>query len=141
MGHMRGKTIRGAWLLAVCLALAPVQAWAQGGVTDGFGGVGYAPADPSLWVPLGSTRPEDGGLFLYGEALLYRQSSPLKDQQVAVRGFILADDSVDLAPPLSSGVFIGSRTEALNTKQASGPGSYQPGFETGIGWKFKDQTS
>jgi hypothetical protein len=107
----------------------------------GFGGVSYAPPDPQLWLPLGSTRPEDGGCFVWGEYIMYRQSNPMKDQQVAVRGFILADDSVNIAPPLSSGVFIGSRDEVLNTKQVSGPGTYQPGFVTGIGWKFKDQSS
>src|SRR4051812_20650331 len=55
MGLMRGKTIRGAWLLAfgLALALAPGQTRAQDAT-------GYAPADPQIPLPLGSTRPEDG---------------------------------------------------------------------------------
>jgi hypothetical protein len=36
---MRGKSFRGAWLLAAFLALAPGAAWGQ------FGAAGYAPAD------------------------------------------------------------------------------------------------
>jgi hypothetical protein len=138
---MRGKSIWGAWLLAVGLALTTRPALAQEfGTGDalGFGAVGYAPADPQVWAPLGSTHIELGGIYLYTEYVMYHQTNPLKDQQVAVRGFVTTDDSVPGTPVGSSGVFIGSRDEALNVKQVNGPTTYTPGFKLGVGWKFQD---
>jgi hypothetical protein len=136
--------------LAACAVVAPGRAWAQpptvlqygpgyGGTTDaGFGAAGYAPPPYIPWSPLGSSRPEDGGLFLFGEAVMFRQTNPIQGQVVGVRGFIATDDTVPGVPPGSSGVFVGSRSEALNTSQVSGPSTYEPGFELGMGWKFKD---
>jgi hypothetical protein len=126
---MRGKTIWGAWLLVACVALAPVGAYAQDAT-------GYAQPDWELPVPLGSTRPEDGGLFLFGEYVMFRQTNPLKDQLVAVRGFVAVDDTV--LGPGTAGTFIGSRVSALDVHQITGPNGYQPGFAFGAGWKFKD---
>jgi hypothetical protein len=146
---MRGKTIWGACLLAAGLALAPGLARAQdnrtiahtvGEIQDtGFGAAGFAPEDPILWNPLYSTRPEDGGFYAWGQYVMYRQTNPLVDQQVAVRGFIAVDDSV--LGPGTAGTFIGTRNEALNVSQLAGPNSYQPGFEAGLGWRFRDGTT
>jgi hypothetical protein len=74
-------------LAALALALAPGLAPAQ---SQQFVQQ-YAPADPQLPIPLGSTRPEDGGFYTYGKALLYRQSNPLREQLVAVRGLFAYD--------------------------------------------------
>src|SRR5436190_17715688 len=76
MGLMRRMTFRGAWWLVAWLALAP-------GVTNAQQ---YAPADPHLWLPLGSTRPEDGGFYVFANYVMFRQTNPLRSQPVAVRG-------------------------------------------------------
>src|SRR5439155_15449304 len=80
MGLMRGISIRGAcrrrlWgggmgLLLTCwLILSPSARGSD--VPD------YAPAHPQLPIPLGSTRPEDGGPFVYAQYVMYRQTDPL----------------------------------------------------------------
>jgi hypothetical protein len=120
------------------MVLAPgSQATAQFsvlGTTDGS--PGYAPADPQLPVPLGSTRPEDGGLFVDAQGVLYAQTNPLKNQPLAFRGFIITD-------PNGFGIgnvgrFIGSGQKALDVGYLTGTESWQPGTQVGIGWKFKD---
>lgn len=135
-----------AGLLAAVFALAPSWAAAQPGGPVGFpssgggptGYPGYAPHDESqLVTPLGSTRPEEGGFFIAGTYVMYRQTNPLKDQLIAVRGFVATDSSV-LGIPGSQGTFIGSRTEALDTHQVSGPTSWEPGFRIEAGYKFVD---
>src|SRR5262245_948847 len=78
---MCGKTSWGTMVLGVCLALWPAQAPAQQ----------YAPADPQVPIPYGSTRPEDGGLYTFGMFGMYRQTNPLRNQLVAVRGFYAYD--------------------------------------------------
>jgi hypothetical protein len=204
-------TIRGALLLAACLTLAPASALAQ------EGSPGYAPADPQLPLPLGSTRPEDGGLYTFGRFVYFHTNNPLRAELVAVRGFVASDNSIPSsvtpggvgfqqiipfnpingvlnngAPlpifpagtpnpftlpgittsifnnngnlqsqsvaaagfvfnvPATAGLvnstfiagqFVGSGTEALNVANLNGQGSYQPGFEIGLGWKFRDGSS
>jgi hypothetical protein len=39
------------------------------------------------------------------------------------------------------GTFLGSGAEALNVNQLTGQETYQPGFEVGAGWKFKNGSS
>jgi hypothetical protein len=39
---------------------------------------GYVPADPSIWAPQGSARPEDGGFYFSAGVLIFRQTSPHK---------------------------------------------------------------
>jgi hypothetical protein len=110
----------------------------------------YAPADPQLPVPLGSTRPEDGGFFTTAEFMYFRWNNPLHAQPVAVRGFQVSD--AISAPSLASilvgfpvnpvqfppGTFLGSGDPALNVAQLTGNDSYQAGFRVGLGWKFGD---
>src|SRR5262249_100354 len=75
MGLMRGMNIggagrRGLWgggvglLLLACAAFLPRSAYAES--------VDYAPAYPQLPIPLGSTRPEDGGPFTFTQFVSYR---------------------------------------------------------------------
>jgi hypothetical protein len=116
-----------AWLLTAGLALMPGGGFAQE----------YVPPDPQWPVPLYHARPEAGGLFTFGEYVMFRQTNPLRNQEIAFRGFIDQDGSVTGNP----GTFVGSGQPALNARQAGGPGSYQPGFEVGVGWRFRDGTT
>jgi hypothetical protein len=102
--------------------------------------LGYAPpGSPSLVapLPLGSTRPEDGGLFVAAQALYFTQTVPLKSQVVGVYGFRDRDGSI-------TGVvdqFVGSGAPALNVNQLTGQDTYTIGTEIDIGWKFANGSS
>ncbi|MFO0877228.1 MAG: Lpg1974 family pore-forming outer membrane protein [Gemmataceae bacterium] len=109
---MRGRTLRGVWLLAAVLALAPVGL---------AGAQQYAPADPQIPLPYGSTRPEDGGVYVGARAVLYRQTNPLRDQQIAVRGLYAYDTGGGLQS-VFQGVFFRPRN-ALNLNPVN------PGFD------------
>jgi hypothetical protein len=138
---MRRITVWGAGLLAALAALTPGGAFAAGGGPNGEGAPDYAP--PGTWLdlplPLYSTHPDLGGPFVFGGFALYRETNPLTDQPVAYRGFIV---TTPIAPggswPFPQGAFIGNRTVALDTHQVTGPGTYQPGFTIGAGWKCQD---
>ena len=133
---MRAKSIWRAGLLAVILAavlvLAPGTAHAQ---------LGYAPSDNTLPIPWGSTRPEDGGLYVDTDFLFFRQSMPLKNEVVAQRGFYNINDQDGNIGQFGGANFVGSGTVALDTNQVRGPTSYQPGLDTHIGWKFADEST
>lgn len=119
----------------------------------------YAPPDPQVPLPLYSNRPEAGGFYCAGEFIFWRQTNPLKDQVVAVRGLldfdgtIIADlngagagqagfgtggQTIIIPGQQVPGTFIGSGTTALNTSDVHGPQTYQPGFEVTLGWKFRE---
>ncbi|HZU38513.1 MAG TPA: hypothetical protein VFA18_21490 [Gemmataceae bacterium] len=128
-------------LLVATLALVPATAWGQDNVwgedlivraqnmTDQQP---YAPPDTQFPLPLYSNRPEQGGLFVAGEFIFAKQNRQLDHQLIAVRGIVDVDGSITGVP----GNFLGSGRPALYADQASGPGSYQPGFDVTIGWKF-----
>jgi hypothetical protein len=130
---MRRQTKRWAWLLATGLALAQGTARAQSDAT------GYALPDPNLPLPIGNTHPGEGQFFAAAEFVFFRQTNPMRDQEVAVRGFIPVDDSV--AGFGTATKFIGTGREALDVHSVSGPNSYQPGFNIELGWKFGTSTS
>lgn len=92
------------------------------------------PPDPVWPVPLYHDRPETGGFFAFGEFVMFHQTNPLRHQEIARRGFRDMDGSITGVP----GTFVGSGQPALDARQAGGPGTYQPGFEVGIGWRFRD---
>lgn len=123
---MRRTSIWRALLLTTGM-LTPALASAQG--------IDYAPADPVLPLPLYNTQPGLGGLYLYGDFVYFKLSNPLQGQNVAVRGFVDVDGSVTGGPP---GTFVGSGQPALDVKNVRGPSTYEPGFKTGLGWKFHD---
>ena len=128
---MRRKSFRGAWLMVAWMALAPAMAWGQNP------GATYAPMSSPLPLPIGSTRPEDGGFFVDAQFTFFTMSNPLKAQPVAVRGFRDRDGSV-------TGVvdtFVGSGQQALNVAQLTGQDTYVPGTNLGFGWKFKEGSS
>src|SRR5690349_7219007 len=90
MGHMRTKTLRGAWLLVAWLALAPAVGRAQ---QSGQYVPAYAPSDIQVPLPYGSTRPEDGGLYTGARYVMFRINNPLKAQSLAIRGWRASDNS------------------------------------------------
>jgi hypothetical protein len=124
--------------LAALISLTPERAFAEGDLATSFApGSDYSPPSPTLPLPLYSTRPDVGGLFVAGSYVMYQQTNPIKSQEVAVRGFIAVDDQV-LNAAGSAGTFVGTRNNALDTNQITGPLSYQPGFNVEAGWKFGD---
>lgn len=140
MGLMRIKSVWGAGVLAALAALAVLapgrtlaqESWPQGGFATG-----YAPPAVQLPYPLGSTHPEIGGLFIAGSYIMYHQTNVLQSQEVAVRGFVATDDTV-LGAAGSAGTFVGSRNNALDVNQVTGPYTFVPGFQLEAGWKFGD---
>src|SRR5262249_31476045 len=100
-------------------------------------GQDYSPPDCVYPFPLYHNHPETGGLFAFSEFVLFRQTNPLRNQLIAVRGFR------DIAGTIAgvAGTFVGSGVEALNARDAGGPGTYQPGFKVGLGWRFEDGSS
>lgn len=117
--------IRFIWLLlAGALLGAPSTAFGQD-------------VPPVLFTgPLSHPRYEEGGFFVGLEGLFWRETRPLKNQVIATRGVIDVDGSLTGNP----GSFIGSGDVALNTSQLRGPGSYQPGFDLTLGWRFESGT-
>jgi hypothetical protein len=95
----------------------------------------YSPADPALPLPLYSTQPGLGGLYVSGDFVFFHQSNPLRQQQVAFRGFDDTDGSVTGKAP---GTFVGIGGDALDVNSVRGPSTYEPGFTASIGWKFQD---
>ena len=65
-------------------------------------------------------------------------TNPLRQQQIATRGFVDSDGSVTGLPP---GTFVGRGGDALDTNQVRGPSTYEPGFQYGVGWKFADSST
>jgi hypothetical protein len=97
------------------------------------------PDDPIIPLPLGHDRMENGGFFVAAEFLFWRQTVPLHNQVVAVRGILDQDGSISqaLGGPNVPGSFFGNREAALTTNQVTGPGSYEPGFRITGGWLFE----
>jgi hypothetical protein len=87
-GLMRTRT---GWLVCVLtagIALAPAPGRGQD----------VPPADhPILPLPLYHDRPEKGGFYAAGEFLYWRQTNPIKQQTIAVRGFDDVDGSLQAA--------------------------------------------
>lgn len=121
---MRTRTFWLAWLLTAGMALAPATARAQELPRPDF----------ELPVPLGHDRMDKGGLFVAAEFAMFRQTNPLRHQDLAFRGFVDFNGGVTGVP----GAFVGDHSVALDARDAGGPGTYQPGFKVGIGWRFHD---
>ncbi len=123
------RILLGWYVLALILLLLPTQvATAQILNYEVPYSHGYLPG------PLGHPRYEEGGFFVAIDGLLYKMTNPVVSQSVAVRGFVDVDGSITGV----AGSQVGSFTEALNTTQVSGPGTYQPGFNLTAGWRFEN---
>ena len=94
----------------------------------------FSPATPDYPIPVYRENIEQGGFFTAMEFIMWRMSVPLSHQLIAVRGFY------DLSLGGGSGTLIGSGTPELHADDASGPGSWLPGWKFDIGWKFADGT-
>jgi hypothetical protein len=129
---MRKQTGWLVWLVAAGAALMPAVVYGQG--------ADVGPEDPVIPLPLGHDRMETGGFFMAAEFLFWRQTMPLHDQVVAVRGVLDQDGSISqgLGGPNIPGSFFGSREAALSTGQVTGPGTYEPGFRLTGGWLFEN---
>src|SRR2546427_9732831 len=124
-------------LLALAMALLPTAARAQVRSYE------VPPSAPTYEVPpsatlfpgpLGHPRYEEGGLFVAFEFVYWRATNTMGSQTLAYRGFVDADGSITGFP----GNFVGSFSEALNTNQVSGPGTFQPGTNIAVGWRFQN---
>lgn len=94
----------------------------------------YYEVPPVLFTgPLSHPRYESGGFYTGLDFVTLKQNNHLGNQTVAVRGFFDVDGSI-------SGVqgFQGSGTEALNTNQLHGGGTFQPGFYLTAGYRFEN---
>jgi hypothetical protein len=138
-----------AGLVAAGLTLAPAVARAQDGGPPPGGGLspdmltvraqtddGALP-DYELPLPLGHNPANKGGLFFAAEFVYFHQTNPLEHQLIGFRGFYDADGSITGKP----GTFIGDGAPVLDAKDAGGPGTYQPGLRTTIGYRWKDGTT
>jgi hypothetical protein len=146
---MRGRTLWLACLVAAGLTLAPVVAHAQdNGVIldqmhdpDAFVVRGQTPdgaiPDEEVPLPLGHPPANKGGFYIGAEFVYFHQTNPLNHQPIGFQGFFDADGSITG----KAGTFIGSGAEVLDAKMAGGPGTYQPGLRTTLGYAWKDGTS
>ncbi len=140
---MRGRTLWLAGLVAAGLTLAPAAARAQDGglIPDALTVRAQTPEgelpDYEVPLPLGHPPANKGGLFIASEFIFWRQTNILEHQPIAYRGFWDADGSVTGRV----GAFVGSGETVLDAKDAGGPGTFQPGLRTTIGYAWKDGTS
>ncbi len=101
-------------------------------IGEGF----YVPPEPIVG-PLSHPRYENGGFYAGAEFLFWVQSRPILSQEVAVRGFRDTNGSITGV----AGTFVGTMQEALNTNQVQGVGSFQPGMNLFIGYRFSNGIS
>jgi hypothetical protein len=100
-------------------------------------GPGLPPPEVTLPIPLAYRLAQEGtGPWLAAEFLFLRQTNPIDDQTVAIRGFVDFDGSITGAV----GGFAGSRRPALDTNQVGHPEHYQPGLAIVGGWRFSSGT-
>jgi hypothetical protein len=119
--------MRFSWLfLFGALLMAPLRVRAQN----------YEVPPVDFTGPLSHPRYESGGFFAVLEGLYWRTNRTLASETVAIRGFVDVDGSING----TAGRFVGSGREALNVDQLQGPGSWQPGFSLGLGWRFEEGT-
>ena len=88
--------------------------------------------------PLSHPRYESGGIYVAFDALAWSLDRRISNQAVAFRGFVDTDGTAThLVPPVKVGDF----QEALNTQELRGPGTWTPGFDFNIGWRFESGVS
>lgn len=146
---------RAGWIALVLtggLAWTPATVQAQGGLD-----VSGREAQPIIPLPVYSGRPESGGFYAAFEYVMYRQIRHLDEQVIAYRGLVDVDGSVqqDLGgtwlligdppqstfvtgPPGPPGTFLGSGVPALRASDLNSKWTYQPGFRSTLGWRFRD---
>lgn len=128
---------------------------------DGYNELDMSGRDqPTVPLPISSSRPESGGFYTAIEFSLYRQPRNLAPQIIARRGLVDDDGSIqaDLggtwmvfgagSTPVfvpgaqgAPGTFLGSGTPALLASDLNSARTYQAGFTYTLGWKFSDGTA
>jgi hypothetical protein len=90
---------------------------------------GYLPG------PLGHPHMEAGGFFVAMEFLYWTETNPIGHQVIARRGFMDLDGSITGAP----NTFVGSGNVAIDAHQVNrGQGTFVPGYNAIVGWRFED---
>lgn len=114
-----------AWVLTAAALLAPSAVRAQ-----------YQEVTPAVFTgPLSHPRYELGGFFVAMEGKFWRSNRNISSQDIAFRGFLDLDGSIAGQGPSK---FVGSNDVALSTQELRGPGNYNPGYQTTIGYRFED---
>jgi hypothetical protein len=93
---------------------------------------GYFQTDPPPYPPF-NDRLQDGGLFIAGEYVMWRQMNPLKPQLIAIQGF--TSTSAETGFPI--GTFVGNALPALDVRDVTGE-QFSPGYKYEIGYRFQD---
>ncbi len=76
---------------------------------------------------------KESGFYFVTEGLFWRLNNPLRDQPLALRGFV----DIDGQAAGISGDFIGPGTIALNVTDV-GTGKYEPGVRFNLGYRFEN---
>ncbi len=97
-------------------------------------GQSFSPASPDYPIPAYREDIESGGFYTSFEYVMFRMTVPVSHQLIAIRGFF------DASLGANAGQFHGSGDAALYADDASGPGTWMPGWKFGVGWKFADGT-
>jgi len=118
--------IGGLAVACALLGLLPAQGRAQ-----------YQEVPPVLFTgPLSHPRYEDGGFFCTLSFLWMKQNNPMDNQVVGYRGFWDIDGSIGGVPGTHLGKFDwGMATDELR------PGTFQPGWDLTMGWRFQSGVS
>jgi hypothetical protein len=130
--------------------LVPWQRVAPGSAGDSSGGSFLPPtavrgqqldyevpqADPVFPIPTYSPKPELGGFFFDSEFRYMQQTNPIRNQVLAVRGFVNSDGVSPIPQPV--GTFNGNAFTALNANMVDGPLTFIPGYSFGLGYRFRD---
>jgi hypothetical protein len=115
---------RNLWLVGLLTAAMTV-------VTGASRGQEVPPADPVFPLPIYHDRPEAGGFYLTSSFVMYRQTNPMGNQPIVLRGFFDADNTFGAGV----GHRFGSGRVAQTADDVGGPGTYQPGFKVSGGWR------
>lgn len=139
---------------AVLLAAGVLGGSAFGQHLPGGQNLDLAQPDPVIPLPLGHPRMDTvGGTYFAMEFIMFRQSNPIKQQTIAVRGFVDVDGAVTgdlngtvvdsdatgpfiIRGPLVPGTRYGSGIEALNAGDLRQQETFQPGAIFTLGYKF-----
>ena len=131
--YTKSRWVAGLFAAVLAVTLMAARASAQG--TSG-----YFQTDPEPYPPF-SRNLNDGGIFIAGEYVMYRQTNPIKSQVLGLRGFTVTLPNAVPDPtgtfPLAVGTFVGNQSVALNTNDLTGE-EFAPGYKIDLGWRFQD---
>lgn len=97
------------------------------------GQLNVPPMDPQVPLPIYNTRPEQGGFYFAGEALLFQMDSPLRPQKIATHGLTDVTGTITGTP----GQYVGSGQTALETT-TGGSNNLTTGFNLVAGYRLQN---